>query len=115
MAKAKIALLYERLSRDEDDLEDKINTIIDGRKMVKNSSYFAFTVTPKNKTLEMFGKKKRLPDGTTKPEPHYVYTMSQNLRQSRRHEEALEGHNTDNTPKGVPKRSANCISFSGNL
>ena len=56
MAKAKIALLYERLSRDEDDLEDKINTIIDGRKMVKNASYFAFTVTPKNKTLEIFGK-----------------------------------------------------------
>ena len=77
MAKAKIALLYERLSRDEDDLEDKINTIIDGRKMVKNSSYFAFTVTPKNKTLDMFGKKKRLPDGTTKPEPHYVYTMNE--------------------------------------
>lgn len=43
------------------------------------------------------------------------YYQSQNLRQSRRHEEALEGHNTDNTPKGVPKRSANCISFSGNL
>lgn len=78
MAKAKIALLYERLSRDEDDLEDKINTIIDGRKMVKNASYFAFTATPKNKTLEMFGKKKRLPDGTTKPEPHYVYTMNKN-------------------------------------
>ena len=78
MAKAKIALLYERLSRDEDDLEDKINTIIDGRKMVKNASYFAFTATPKNKTLEMFGKKKRLPDGTTKPEPHYVYTMNHN-------------------------------------
>ena len=66
---------------DEDDLEDKINTIIEGRKMVKNASYFAFTATPKNKTLEMFGKKKRLPDGTTKPEPHYVYTMKQAIEE----------------------------------
>ena len=40
---------------DEEDLEDKQNTIIEGRKMVKNASYFAFTATPKNKTLEMFG------------------------------------------------------------
>ena len=40
----------------EDDLEDKINMIIEGRKMVKNASYYAFTATPKNKTLEMFGK-----------------------------------------------------------
>ena len=66
---------------DEDDLEDKINTIIEGRKMVKNASYFAFTATPKDKTLEMFGKKKRLPDGTTKPEPHYVYTMKQAIEE----------------------------------
>ena len=66
---------------DEDDLEDKINTIIDGRKMVENASYFAFTATPKNKTLEMFGKKERLPDGTTKPSPHYVYTMKQAIEE----------------------------------
>ena len=49
--------------------------------MVKNASYFAFTATPKNKTLEMFGKKERLPDGTTKPEPHYVYTMKQAIEE----------------------------------
>ena len=39
---------------------------------------------------------------------------SQNLRLSRRHEEALEGHETDNTPKGAPKRSATRIADSGN-
>lgn len=66
---------------DEDDLEDKINTIIEGRKMVKNASYFAFTATPKNKTLEMFGKKIPQPDGTVKPEPHYVYTMKQAIEE----------------------------------
>ena len=66
---------------DEDDLEDKLNTIIEGRKMVKNASYFAFTATPKNKTLEMFGKKELQPDGTSKPCPNYVYTMKQAIEE----------------------------------
>ena len=66
---------------DEEDLEDKINTIIEGRKMVKNASYFAFTATPKNKTLEMFGRKERLADGSVRPEPHYVYTMKQAIEE----------------------------------
>ena len=66
---------------DEDDLEDKLNTIIEGRKMVKNASYFAFTATPKNKTLEIFGKKELQPDGTTKPCSHYVYTMKQAIEE----------------------------------
>lgn len=37
--------------------EDAINTMIEQRKMLKNASYFAFTATPKNKTLETFGTK----------------------------------------------------------
>jgi type I restriction enzyme R subunit len=28
---------------------------MDARKMLTNASYFAFTATPKNKTLEIFG------------------------------------------------------------
>ena len=35
---------------DEPTLEDKINALIESRKMIKNGSYFAFTATPKNKT-----------------------------------------------------------------
>ena len=35
--------------------EDVINRIIAARKMLTNASYFAFTATPKNKTLEIFG------------------------------------------------------------
>lgn len=38
-------------------LEDKINDLIASRKMITNGSYFAFTATPKNKTLETFGVK----------------------------------------------------------
>ncbi len=37
--------------------EDIINELIENRKMLKNGSYFAFTATPKNKTLETFGEK----------------------------------------------------------
>ncbi len=37
--------------------EDVINKLIENRKMLKNGSYFAFTATPKNKTLETFGTK----------------------------------------------------------
>lgn len=74
-------VLSGNVYEDEDDLEDKINTIIEGRKMVANASYFAFTATPKNKTLEMFGKKIPQPDGTFKFEPHYNYTMKQAIEE----------------------------------
>jgi len=42
---------------EEPTLEDKINELIESRKMITNGSYFAFTATPKNKTLELFGVK----------------------------------------------------------
>lgn len=42
---------------EEETLEDKINALIESRKMISNGSYFAFTATPKNKTLETFGVK----------------------------------------------------------
>ena len=66
---------------DDDDFEDKINAIIDGRKMVKNASYFAFTATPKNKTLEMFGRKVIGVDGAVQYFPHYLYTMKQAIEE----------------------------------
>ena len=40
---------------DDDEFEDKLNTIIEARRWL-HASYFAFTATPKNKTLEMFRK-----------------------------------------------------------
>lgn len=74
---------------DDDEFEDKLNTIIEGKKMAPNASYFAFTATPKNKTLEMFGKKMfdehgnpiLNDDGTQKANPHYVYTMKQAIEE----------------------------------
>jgi len=47
---------------DEETFEDKINRIIAARKMLPNASYFAFTATPKHKTLEIFGVHLKLPE-----------------------------------------------------
>lgn len=74
---------------DDDSFEDKLNTLIEGKKMAPNASYFAFTATPKNKTLEMFGQKMfdehgnpvLNEDGTQKAKPHYVYTMKQAIEE----------------------------------
>ena len=55
------AVLADKHNEDEKEeektLEDKINELIESRKMITNGSYFAFTATPKNKTLETFGVK----------------------------------------------------------
>lgn len=48
------------LKKDEEgniDTEDLVNYLIESRKMLNNASYYAFTATPKNKTLETFGTK----------------------------------------------------------
>ncbi|MBZ0071173.1 MAG: type I restriction endonuclease subunit R [Gammaproteobacteria bacterium] len=42
---------------DEESVEDAVNKLIESRKMLGNASYFAFTATPKNKTLELFGER----------------------------------------------------------
>jgi len=60
-AKMNAALSNKKIEHSEDEeeptLEDKINELIESRKMITNGSYFAFTATPKNKTLETFGVK----------------------------------------------------------
>ena len=63
------------------DLEDVINQILDGRKMVKNANYYAFTATPKNKTLQMFGIPFEQPDGETGYRPFHEYTMKQAIEE----------------------------------
>lgn len=65
----------------EADTEDKINALVEGRKMLTNASYFAFTATPKNKTLEMFGVPAPQPDGTVKHYPFHNYSMKQAIQE----------------------------------
>lgn len=67
-------------SEDEMDNEDKINAMMEGRKLLTNASYFAFTATPKNKTLETFGVPYQ--DGDEiKHRPFHVYTMKQAIQE----------------------------------
>ena len=62
---------------EEETIEDRINRIMESRKLLKNASYFAFTATPKNKTLELFGKKQR--NGQFRP--FHAYTMKQAIEE----------------------------------
>jgi type I restriction enzyme R subunit len=70
--------------QDEPTLEDKINELIENRKMIKNGSYFAFTATPKNKTLETFGvPSKYKKDGEDKIafNAFHLYSMKQAIEE----------------------------------
>lgn len=62
---------------DEDDAQDRILAAMKSRKMRGNASYFAFTATPKNTTLEKFGE--RQPDGSFKP--FHLYSMKQAIEE----------------------------------
>jgi type I restriction enzyme R subunit len=65
----------------DDDVEDKINKLVEGRKMLTNASYFAFTATPKNKTLEMFGVAVPQADGSVDHIPFHHYSMKQAIQE----------------------------------
>jgi type I restriction enzyme R subunit len=56
--------------------EDRILAVIEGRRMLDNASYLAFTATPKNKTLELFGQRYEQ-DGEVKHRPFHLYSMKQ--------------------------------------
>src|SRR5665811_2538667 len=60
---------------EEQTTEDKINRLMEGKKLLPNASYFAFTATPKNKTLEIFGDPEPQLDGTVRHRPFHSYTM----------------------------------------
>lgn len=66
---------------DDMDLEDRLAAIIEGRKMVTNANYYAFTATPKNKTLQMFGTPFTQPDGEIGHRPFHEYTMKQAIEE----------------------------------
>jgi type I restriction enzyme R subunit len=64
----------------DETVEDKINAIMEQRKMLPNASYFAFTATPKNKTLEIFGEP--FPEGdAVRRRPFHSYTMKQAIQE----------------------------------
>jgi type I restriction enzyme R subunit len=66
---------------EEETFEDKINKIMQSRKMLANAGYFAFTATPKNKTLEIFGIPCEPVDGKVPHRPFHSYTMKQAIQE----------------------------------
>ena len=61
--------------------EDRINRAMDSRKLLSSASYFAFTATPKNKTLEIFGSPDPQPDGAVRRLAFHSYTMKQAIQE----------------------------------
>ena len=75
------ALSEVREEDDQDTFEDRINRLMESRKLLHNASYFAFTATPKNKTLEIFGAPEPQPDGTVRHRAFHSYTMKQAIQE----------------------------------
>jgi len=80
-AKMSIALSEAGAEDEDETFEDKINRLMESRKLLSNASYFAFTATPKNKTLEIFGTPEPQSDGTVKHLPFHSYTMKQAIQE----------------------------------
>jgi type I restriction enzyme, R subunit len=62
----------------EDTVNDALEKRMAARRMLANASYFAFTATPKNKTLEMFGEELPMDaEGKVRHRPFHSYSMKQ--------------------------------------
>ena len=61
--------------------EDRINRLMESRRLLPNASYFAFTATPKNKTLELFGEPDPQPGGAVRHRAFHSYTMKQAIQE----------------------------------
>ncbi len=61
----------------EADWEDRLNQVMQSRGRQPNLSFFAFTATPKGKTIELFGR----PGPSGKPEAFHIYSMRQAIEE----------------------------------
>lgn len=75
------AAMSEALADPEDTINDALEKRMQARKMLANASYFAFTATPKNKTLEIFGEPMPAAEGKTAHRPFHSYTMKQAIEE----------------------------------
>ncbi len=66
---------------EDETFEDRINRVMESRRLLPNASYFAFTATPKNKTLEIFGAPDPQPDGAVRHRAFHSYTMKQAVQE----------------------------------
>ncbi|TVM17098.1 type I restriction endonuclease subunit R [Oceanidesulfovibrio indonesiensis] len=83
--KLREVLNVEQVDEDEElTAEDMLDLALEARKPSPNISYFAFTATPKPKTLELFGRlpEPELPPSDTNiPEAFHVYSMRQAIEE----------------------------------
>jgi len=82
LSKEGFAAEAAELGKDADDdkevtSEDLVARLMSARKRPTNISYYAFTATPKAKTLELFGRK----GANGLPEPFHVYSMRQAIEE----------------------------------
>jgi len=80
-AAVSMALGAAGTEEDDETIEDTINRLMEAKKLLPNASYFAFTATPKNKTLEIFGEPEPQPDGKVRHRPFHSYTMKQAIQE----------------------------------
>ncbi|MDD3130009.1 MAG: DEAD/DEAH box helicase family protein, partial [Candidatus Izemoplasmatales bacterium] len=69
----------EGIDEEEVDDTDELVAEILAQGQHKNQSFFAFTATPKNKTIELFGRFNPI---TQKHEPFHIYSMRQAIEES---------------------------------
>ena len=83
-SKLKQILGSDALDAEEVSVEELRNAAVQARQPNERISYYAFTATPKAKTLELFGRE---PDpstprsATNKPEPFHLYSMRQAIEE----------------------------------
>ncbi|WP_022952670.1 type I restriction endonuclease subunit R [Leucothrix mucor] len=81
----KEVLMVDSKADDEElTTEDILDAAVASRRASKNLSYLAFTATPKDKTLQLFGrlpKPDEPPSKTNKPEAYHVYSMRQAIEE----------------------------------
>jgi type I restriction enzyme R subunit len=65
------------IESDDNDAEDIIRKSMQARGVQPNMSFFAFTATPKFKTVEVFGH----PSADGKPRPFHLYSMRQAIQE----------------------------------
>jgi type I restriction enzyme R subunit len=78
MAKEMKQILSGQDIGEDDDWEDLLAKSANARGQQESLSFFAFTATPKGKTLEAFG---HTPEDGDKPEPFHLYSMRQAIEE----------------------------------
>ena len=75
--KAILGVRAQDARQQDEDWQDGLTAVVESRGPQPNLSFFAFTATPKGKTVELFGR----PGPSGKPESFHVYSMRQAIEE----------------------------------